>query len=331
VYRYADNLISDEMFESEGLRLSGWLNEYRETHREFKLEEYWEFDEEWKFTFKEWVEHTDENGKKYIEYNKEKYYEYEDWIHGLGYCWTGEHFYIWNFVEGQYSWKGIIVWPTWPKFEWEFKNGNREWKWTMTRANGNFEWDYKEDNIEKWKFTLVDPEEIAGEYEVQRDEKWLRILSWEHEGKYINDEEWKIEERVESSEDEAKFKLEEYWEFDGEWKFIFKEGVEKTDEDGKRYIEVWWKRFYKDNENGLCYMVWTSQFYIWKRENGNKVWHWVEYYNWNKQEWDYNSEGKEEWEWEITTEDGKEWWWKYENGNKVWHWIEYYGWEKREW
>jgi hypothetical protein len=40
VYRYADNLISDEMFESEGLRLSGWLNEYRETHREFKLEEY---------------------------------------------------------------------------------------------------------------------------------------------------------------------------------------------------------------------------------------------------------------------------------------------------
>jgi hypothetical protein len=35
-------------------------------------------------------------------------------------------------------------------------------------------------------------------------------VSGEHEGKYIKDEEWKIEERVESSEDEAKFKLEEY-------------------------------------------------------------------------------------------------------------------------
>jgi hypothetical protein len=67
------------MFESEGLRLSGWLNEYRETHREFKLEEYWEFVSEWNFVFRDGVEKTDENGKKYIEYNKEKYYEREDW------------------------------------------------------------------------------------------------------------------------------------------------------------------------------------------------------------------------------------------------------------
>ena len=350
VYRYADNLISDEMFESEGLRLSGWLNEYRETHREFKLEEYWEFDEEWKFTFKEWVEQTDENGKKYIEYNKEKYYEYED---GLNWLWynTGMNdnniwrVYLWNYVDWKREWKWTEIWADWDRYEWEWKDGKKEWKWTYifaswdkyewewkgnisewkwrtTWANGNkFEWEYKNNKMEKWKFTIVTPEEIAGEYEVERDEKWLRIVSGEHEGKYIKDEEWKIEERVESSEDEAKFKLEEYWEFDSEWKFAFKEWVEKTDEDGKKYIEYNNEKYYEyeDGINWQWYKVGGDYFYIWDFKDGKIEWKWTEIWaDWDKVEWEWKN-NQMEWEWTTIWANGNKFVWERKE-NKIEKW-----------
>ena len=92
---------------------------------------------------------------------------------------------------------------TWNKVYWEWVNNQAEWHWTTTWANGNkFEWERKENKIEKWKFTLVTPEEIAGEYEVQRDEKWLRIISeWENNGKYLDAVNWKIEDKSEDWED----------------------------------------------------------------------------------------------------------------------------------
>ena len=199
------------------------------------------------------------------------------------------------------------------------------------------EWEFDTDLSEWFKSKKLLRKSSTGETEVvhnHADDLIINIIwtEWSSLASWLNEARKDIENKNEDWGAES-FNLEEYWEFDSEWNFSIKEEVEKTDEDGKKYIEVWWKRFYKDNENGLCYMVWDDYFYIWKRENGNKVWHWIEYIDWwNKREWDYNSEGKEEWEWKITTEDGKEWWWKYENGNKVWHWIEYHdSWKKREW
>ena len=294
----SDGLIDSDL-NAEGADLAKWLNKYMETHRKFKLEEYWEFDSEWKFKLNGTAEKIDEKGKKYIEYNGEKYYEFEVWINGKWYRIGKDHLYVWNFVNNIPEWHWIMIWSDWTRYEWEWKNGTPEWKWTTIWGNWNkFEWERKDYKIKEWKFTIVKPDEIKWEYDVKRDEKWIKIVSeWKNKWKYLDAENWKIKDTVE--EWVEWFKLEEYWEFDSEWKFKLNGTAEKIDEKGKKYIEYNGEKYYEFEVwiNGKWYRIGKDHLYVWNFVNNIPEWHWIMIWSdWTRYEWEWKN-GTPEWKW----------------------------------
>ena len=125
-------------------------------------------------------------------------------------------------------------------------------------------------------------------------------------------------------------KIDELWKYNEDGNFEMNGEIEQTDEKGT-YIEIWLIRFYNDATDWFSYSYGGFWIKLWKYENWKQVWYWVEYAGTQKREWEYNLDGNRQWEWKITTDEGKEWWGKYENWKQVWHWVEYSGWEKREW
>jgi len=110
------------------------------------------------------------------------------------FTWINWNEYKWEFNDNKKEWEWIFTWADWNRYKWEFKDDKQEWQWIMTRVNGNkFEGEYKNGSREKWKFTLVFPKEIVWEYEVEMDDKWLKIVSeWNNKGKYLDTKEWRI-------------------------------------------------------------------------------------------------------------------------------------------
>ena len=261
--------------------LSGWLNNYRETHEEFEIDKYWNF-ADGTFNFNDRVVDTDENGRRFITFRWKRYYEYQEWMDGLWYK-TGnddERLYIWNFV-----------------------NGMRDWEWIQIQINSRFEWIFKDNEKQKWKYTIVKSNGDKEEYRIERDEKWDRIVSGENEGKYLiwdeEDENYRIEDR-----EEVWINLVEYWTFDSDGNFSFNDGVENPDEDGRKFIEYNSKKYYEyqDWMDGLWYKVGRDpqgnwSFHIWNFKDGKPDWKWIcVWSNGTRYEWNYK-EGKRHGRW----------------------------------
>ncbi len=141
-----------------------------------------------KFVFKEWLEKTDNTNKKYIEITvNNKNVKINEWQENISELW----------------YKSWVEDNLWYLYMWEFKNGNMEWQWTYTWANWNkFDGEYETNNIKKWKFTLATPQEIKWEYDVEKDDKWLKIISEKNKWKYINTKTWGIEDWQEQPTDD---------------------------------------------------------------------------------------------------------------------------------
>ena len=126
-------------------------------------------------------------------------WEYNDEIKSL--TWrrvfeNGAH-YEWQWGEGMENWSGIYSYANWDVYEWQFKNGKLEWKWTYTWAKKwiKYTWDFKDDEITKWKFVInFNWQETS--YEVENDGNWLKVSldnvegNEDNEGIYISTKKW---------------------------------------------------------------------------------------------------------------------------------------------
>ena len=115
---------------------------------------------------------------------------------------NGAH-YEWQWGEGMENWSGIYSYANWDVYEWQFKNGKLEWKWTYTWAKKwiKYTWDFKDDEITKWKFVInFNWQETS--YEVENDGNWLKVSldnvegnednedNEDNEGIYISTKKW---------------------------------------------------------------------------------------------------------------------------------------------
>ena len=79
------------------------------------------------------------------------------------------------------------------KYEWEWKEGHTEWRWTRTWANWkSVEWAFvKTDGTEYGLATPAKFIDNSGEYEVIRDNELLKVTSeWEYKDRYIDPNNW---------------------------------------------------------------------------------------------------------------------------------------------
>jgi len=165
------------------------------------LEWQWHFDENWKIVFDNGIEIKidNKNGRKYFEkeenWETKRYYEYRK---GMNWLWykskiNEDHYwflYVWEFKDGNYDWKWTITWANWDKYDWEWENNNREWYWIYNYANWNkYEWDWKNNNREwHWIFTWKSWDKY--EWDCKNNNKeWRWIYTWKSWDKY--DWEWK--------------------------------------------------------------------------------------------------------------------------------------------
>ena len=123
------------------------------------------------------------------------------------------------------------------------------------------------------------------------------------------------------------------------WRIVFDNIQEQTDADGKKFIEVEWKKYYeyKDGMNGLWYESGISPdnfwyLFIWNFENGKRKWQWtMTWANWDKYEWQWENDFQE-WQWTYTWADWEKYEWKYKKGKKERRWTyTWANWTKYEW
>ena len=160
-----------------------------------KLEWHWEINENMWIKFFDGTKiESDKDWKKYIELGWKKYYEYKEWMTWLWYqsgIHSGHewHLYIWWFENGQRNWQWTITRADWEKYEGEWKYGKRDWKWTYTRATWEkYEWEWKDGKRTwRWAMTWTNWNEYEWEFK-----DWLMHWKWtytwadwdKHEGEW---------------------------------------------------------------------------------------------------------------------------------------------------
>ncbi len=342
-------------------------------HQPINFNNLWEFDVNKDFSFRAWLTQEDWD-KNFINVSWERYDEYTNditwkWYQRWRYEDNGDvigWIYLWDFINWKSEWYGVITSSNWEKYEWEWKNDMKEWQWTFTRKNwdvytwewkndvmewewvlthanwNKFEWRYMRNEMISWEYRInIEDEEKV--YEVRRENGIMKIVSWpDNIGKYINQKKWgwEIVDNPES------INLDDLWRFEddnnNDYNFIFNEDPQE-DEDGNKYVEVLWERYYEyaDNITWKCYKVeeannddwiWYTWIYIWNYENGQKQWEWTKIWgNWVRYVWDWNND-KANWRWIFYNREMRTYEWEWKDNVKEWYWIETLGdWTRYEW
>lgn len=135
---------------------------------------------------------TDKNnsGKNNIKY---LYYgSYENWLRSWKWTRVFENGakYEWEWKEWKEEWIWKYTYTNGDTYVWTFVGGKFEWNWTFTFKESwiTVDWEFKDNKLVSWNVTLN-----WQYYQVERDEKWLKIITkWENYGKYIDLAKWSI-------------------------------------------------------------------------------------------------------------------------------------------
>ena len=223
------------------------------------LEGKWHINWDGWIVFDDWTRIENENGRNYIEINWERYYEYKsgmDWkwylygIENTNNWYLYWYLFIWNFENGKRKWKWTMTWADWDKYEWQWENDKMEWQWTYTWADwSEYKWKLKNGKFVQWTRTWANWDIYVWEWENDN-------MKWEWTMTYADWSEYK-------------------W----EWK------------NGKREW-IW----------SITWADWGK--YVWEWKNNERGWEWIyTWANWNTYEWSYNDGTGTE---KFTLKDGTE-------------------------
>ena len=128
-----------------------------------------------------------ENNIKYLYYGG-----YKDWLRSWQWTRVFENGakYEWEWKEWKEEWIWKYTYTNGDTYEWAFVDGKFEWNWTFTFKESwiTVDWEFKDNKLVSWNVTLN-----WQYYQVERDEKWLKIITkWENYGKYIDLAKWSI-------------------------------------------------------------------------------------------------------------------------------------------
>lgn len=330
----------------------GWIAEAPQDFREIKW--IWKF-ENGEFIFDSSIKQWKDNQGKYIELWWSRYHENNKnltwtWYEYDFYDWN---FYVWNFKNGKYEnrweffwvdwtnykwnfkdgkrhWKWTLIWSDWKKYDWNFKDGERHWKWTLTWSDWTkYEWNFEENEFVQWKI-IAKIAWTEKTYDVVKYGKILKITSWSEEGKFLK---WDSDSNkfyiLDDARDNTPNKIDWIWHIEGN-KMIFENIIEQTDDSGKKFVEVNWKKYneYSDGMNWLWYRTWINYFYLWNFSDWNYNGEWtLTYSGWYKYEWNFK-DGEYDWKWIETYIDWDIYDWKFEKGDRQWEWTMIY---KKTW
>ena len=96
--------------------------------------------------------------------------------------------YEWEFVNGAFEWRWVFNWNHWLRYEWEYKGDKKEWQWVCVYEDWSiYSWEWENNNLKVWT-CKIKYNDWEVEYDVERDNKWLRITTeWDDKGKYLED------------------------------------------------------------------------------------------------------------------------------------------------
>ena len=128
-----------------------------------------------------------ENNIKYLYYGG-----YKDWLRSWKWTRVFENGakYEWEWKEWKEEWIWKYTYTNGDTYEWAFVDGKFEWNWTFTFKESwiTVDWEFKDNKLVSWNVALN-----WQYYQVERDEKWLKIITkWENYGKYIDLAKWSI-------------------------------------------------------------------------------------------------------------------------------------------
>ena len=133
--------------------------------------------------------------------------------------------------------------------------------------------------------------------------------------------------------------LEWQWHIDENGKIDFDNWTEIKEENGRKYIEVDWKKYY-EYRSGMNWLWYYSTIniehigylYVGNFKNGNFEWQWTRTWaDWDKYEWQWKND-KSEWQWTRTWANWDKYEWQWKNNKREWQWTyTWANWDKYEW
>lgn len=98
--------------------------------------------------------------------------------------------YDWEWKNDIREWKWIFTFADWRKYEWEYKNDKMEWKWIYTWADWRkYDWELKNGEAEwKWIFTLANWDFKKWIFKEDELYTWVFNINWRFDKYYV---EWK--------------------------------------------------------------------------------------------------------------------------------------------
>jgi len=348
-----------------------------------KLDWQWEISQDWtKITFLKWSGITIDHDHtwSFITIDNVRYYERKkgmdgnwyqigvvDWLSYL-YTWPFKNGlmdwekwtitranwnkYVWEFKDGERSWKWTFTLPSWTKYEWDFVNWNFEWKWTYTWADwGKYVWDFVNWNFE-WKWTRTWADWDKYEWDFVNDKlSWKWTFTWSNwniltgtrnnghisEGKVTL--KWTTTElNVTRDETKESWMVTSEWEYKGHfisdetWEFVDTTNTtpEKPAEKDPAVVEWIWKfegdtfKFDNVNElNGNKYVNIKWKNYFEYRNGMNGDWYIVvpktEQHSAYVLYWHY--ENGVIMNWTVHDAEGNKYEWEFKDGKRSWNWT----------
>ena len=215
----------------------------------------WKF-EDWKFKFDDNIQESstdsDESGWTTIVYNEKSYKKYEykrdnegnlvldsnfnwNWYRTWEITYRGDSaegeegkkiscFYIWWYKDGLKDWDWTIIFENGAKYVWNWKEWKEQWPWVYTYIDWNtYEWSFSSGKFDgEWTYTVKRDEESGGNVVL----KWTfvdnKFVSWDLT---IGSETYKVERTDEWLEIKD-------WE-NGTWKYIDIESWKVKDDSGE--------------------------------------------------------------------------------------------------
>lgn len=243
------------------------------------IEWIWKFENK-NFTFNENIIKWENSEWTYIQIEWKTYHEYRENANWLWYYFDETGLYIWNIVNGIFEWQWSYTWSSWGKYEWEFKNSQPEWQWAYTRQNWTaIKWTFNSWRIQIWTAT-VKTNWNSYTYRVERDYKWIRIIStWDNEWKYIDDATWEIMDTPTQIKDLTQDQLNNIEKIRNLWIKVYSEDFDKIKDltqenfNNIKIIKELWIDI--DNIEDICKLENFEQDIL--RINNEKFYEWYNY------------------------------------------------------